>query len=123
MTIKRFEDIEVWKLSRSLVKRIYVITDNELFRKDFGLKDQIRRACVSIMANIAEGFERQTSIEFIRYLFVSKASSGEAGSHLYVAFDLGYITESDFKVLTDDLEKISKSLSGFIKYLKTSNKK
>jgi len=75
------------------------------------------------MANIAEGFERQTPFEFIRYLFMSKASCGEARSHLYIAYDLSYIEEKEFKELIDDLEKISKSLPGFIKYLKTSNKK
>lgn len=123
MVIKRFEDIDVWKLARKLVNKMYRFTENEKFKKDFGLKDQIRRATVSIMANIAEGFERQSSIEFIRYLFIAKASSGEARSHIYVALDLNYITKDEFEEIITDLENISKSLSGFIKYLKSTNKK
>ena len=123
MVIKRFEDIDVWKLSRILVRKLYLITDNEFFRRDFGLKDQIRRAVVSIISNIAEGFEKQSSIEFIRYLFISKASSGEVRSHIYIAYDLGYISDDIFNELINDLEIISKSLSGFIKYLRSTNKK
>lgn len=123
MVIKRFEDIDVWKLSRKLVKKIYSFTENDRFKKDYGLKDQIRRSAVSIMSNIAEGFEKQSSIEFIRYLFIAKASSGETRSHIYIAFDLEYINKEEFEDIIIELENISKSLSGFIKYLRATNKK
>ena len=118
MKISRFEDIEVWQLARKFVSRVYEITNNENFKKDFALKDQIRRASLSIISNISEGFERQSNLEFVRFLYIAKASSGEARAQLYIALDLEYINESDFKKLIDESERISKSISGFIKYLK-----
>jgi four helix bundle protein len=121
MKFSRFEDIEVWQLARKFVSQIYEITNNDNFKKDFVLRDQIRRASLSIISNISEGFERQSNLEFIRFLFIAKASSGEARAQLYVAFDLKYINQDDFNVLLAESEKISKSISGFIKYLKSSN--
>ena len=121
MKISRFEDIEVWQLARKFVSRIYKITNDENFNKDFALRDQIKRASLSIISNISEGFERQSNLEFIRFLYIAKASSGEARAQLYIALDLKYISENDFKKLLSESEKISKSISGFIKYLKSSN--
>ncbi|MEW6028330.1 MAG: four helix bundle protein [Chloroflexota bacterium] len=80
-TIKRFEEIEAWQTARELARRVYSLTDEGKFSRDFGLKDQIRRASVSVMSNIAEGFESQTQSQFIRYLGVAKASAGEVRSH------------------------------------------
>ena len=90
--IERFEDIEAWKRSRALTKKVYDCTKQRGFEKDFGLKDQIRRSSVSTMSNIAEGFERGGNQEFIQFLATAKGSSGEVRSQLYVALDQGYIT-------------------------------
>lgn len=118
--IKRFEDLEVWQLARMLVKEVYEITQKLEFQKDFGLKDQVRRCAVSIMANISEGFERKTQKEFIQFLFIAKGSCGELRSHFYIALDLGYISKETFDNLQNQTITISKSLSGFIKYLSNS---
>jgi len=117
MTIERFEDLEVWQFSRILVKEIYLVTENKHFQKDFGLTSQLQRSAVSIMANIAEGFERKSKKEFIQFLYISKASCGELRSHLYILLDLNLIDSLKFDNLYQSVEKISKSLSGFIKYL------
>ena len=117
MKFNRFEEIEVWKQSRILVKYIYHITRQEEFSKDFGFKDQIRRSSVSIPSNIAEGYERKSNVEFIRYLFIAKGSAGELRTRIYLAYDLEYVDEETCKNLLSKSEEISKSLSGFIKYL------
>jgi four helix bundle protein len=91
--IMRFEEIEAWQTARELTKLIYAVTDEGRISRDFGLKDQIRRASVSVMSNIAEGFESQTQALFIRYLGIAKASAGEVRSQLYVTRDLNYLTE------------------------------
>lgn len=119
--IKRFEDLEVWQLARVLVKEVYQNTQKTEFQKDFGLKDQARRCVVSIMANISEGFERKTQKEFIQFLYIAKGSCGELRSHIYLAFDLGYINKANFDSLQNQTITISKSLSGFIKYLSSSS--
>lgn len=118
MKIQKFEDLDVWQLARKYVKEVYMQTGTGNFSKDFGLRDQIRKASVSIMANIAEGYERKTKNEFIQFLFIAKGSCGETRSHLYVAFDLGYIEENHFIDLKNRAEMISKSIAGFIKYLR-----
>jgi four helix bundle protein len=117
-----FEEINSWKNSRIFNKRIYEITDNQNFKKDFDLVRQIRRASISISSNIAEGFERNTDKEFIYFLYVAKASSAEVRSQLYLAFDLNYITKNEFEELFNDISNISKLISGFIKYLQSSQK-
>jgi four helix bundle protein len=119
MVILRFEELEVWKLARKFVTRIYEITNDDNFKKDFALRDQIRKASISIISNISEGFERQSNLEFIRFLYIAKASAGETRAQLYVASDLKYIDNKNFELLISESEKISKSISGFIKYLKT----
>jgi four helix bundle protein len=115
--INSFEEINSWKESRNFNKLIYEVTNKGDFEKDFDLRRQIRRASVSISSNIAEGFERNTSKEFIHYLYISKASAGEVRSQLYLALDLGYIDIDEFNILKEKIENISKMLSGFIKYL------
>lgn len=113
-----FEEIIAWQKARELNKEIYFLTNTHIsFSKDFGLRDQIRRCCVSISSNIAEGFERQTTKEFIRFLFIAKASAGEFRSQLYLAFDLDYINQQEFDKLNLKINDISKLLSGLIKYL------
>ena len=98
-TFKKFEDIEAWQKSRELTNAIYRITKEREFSTDFGLKDQIRRAAVSIMSNIAEGFERSGTGEFAQFLSTAKGSAGEVRSQLYVAFDEGYIDTDKFEYL------------------------
>jgi four helix bundle protein len=117
----RFEDIEAWQKARELTREIYRVTKQGAFAKDFGLRDQIRRAAVSIMFNIAEGFERGSNKEFIQFLFIAKGSAGEVRSQLYIAFDLGYIGKEAFEQLNADLISISRQISGFVKYLHSSS--
>lgn len=112
-----FEEINSWQRARSLNKKIYLITETDSFKKDLDLARQIRRCSVSISSNIAEGFERNTDKEFIHFLFIAKGSAGEFRSQLYLAFDLGYITQEAFNELLLEISEISKLLSGFIKYL------
>ena len=120
MKINRFEDIEAWQAARNLVKIVYeAINGNEDFRKDFRLANQIQGAAVSTMANIAEGFSRKSNKEFIQYLFISKSSSAEVQSHLYVALDQKYISKEAFEKIYKQAEKVSKMDSGFIKYLRS----
>ena len=121
--IERFEDIEAWEKARGIVKNVYTACSQGGFSRDFGLRDQIQRAAVSIMSNIAEGFERGTNKEFIQFLFIAKGSAGEVRSQIYIALDLGYIVQDVFDSLNSDLLSISKQLSGFIQYLKSSSLK
>lgn len=110
--------MKVWQDSRVLSKRIYTITKNKDFRRDFGLRDQIQRASVSVMSNIAEGYERDSNKELIRFLNYSKGSVGEVRSLLYVALDQEYISDKQFEELKDDAVSISTQIANFIKYLK-----
>ncbi|MFB6318220.1 four helix bundle protein [Saccharicrinis sp. FJH54] len=118
-TIKNFEDLTIWKDSRNLVKTIY---SSFQMIKDFGYKDQIQRASISIMNNIAEGFERDSNKEFIRYLYISKASCGEVRSMLYVAKDLAYLGNDQTDNLQKSCRKIAISTNKMIEYLKTTLK-
>lgn len=106
--IEQFEDMEVWQQARSITRAIYASSRYGEFARDFGLRDQIQRAAVSIMSNIAEGFERGSNKEFIQYLFIAKGSAGEVRSQLYVAFDLGYIEKNILDQLNADLISISR---------------
>lgn len=120
MKFNRFEEIDVWKQSRALVKEIYLISEQGLFMKDYGFRDQIRRCAVSIPSNIAEGYERKSNTEFIRFLYIAKGSAGELRTQLYLAKDINYINDEMFTILLNEAEEISKSLSGFIKYLNST---
>jgi len=119
--IQRFEDLEAWKISREVTKEIYRISKNDLFARDYGLRDQICRASVSTMSNIAEGFERDGDKEFINFLSIAKGSSGEVRSQLYVALDQNYISESEFNLRYGKTTENSRVISGLIKYLKQSD--
>ena len=119
-TFKRFEEIEAWQEARKLVKQIYSLSKTEKFSRDFGLRDQVRRASVSIMANIAEGYERGGSREFIQFLSIAKGSAAEVKSHLYVALDQEYVGEQRFNELIDQVEITARKLSKLIEYLRGS---
>jgi four helix bundle protein len=120
-SIERFEDMEVWRQARRTAGKIYADTGQGGFARDFGLRDQIRRAVVSMMSNIAEGFERGSNREFIQFLFIAKGSAGEVRAQLYLALDLGYIEKATFDQLNADLLSISRQLSGLIQYLKKND--
>lgn len=120
MKIERFEDIEAWQLSRKLTNEIYVITGEGNFSRDFGLRDQIRRAAGSVMHNIAEGFEAGSDAEFIRFLRYAQRSCTEVQSELYVALDQNYVSEGQFKDLFELTQSAYNKIGGFIKYLKGS---
>ena len=116
-TFKRFEEIEAWQKARELVRQLYVLSGNGKFAKDFGLRDQTRRAAVSIMANIAESPERGGSSEFAQFLSMAKASASEVRSHLYVALDQGYVDQDTFDSLIGELEDTARKISKLIDYL------
>ena len=115
-----FEEIIAWQKARELNSELYLITGQGDFSKDYGLRDQIRRASISITSNIAEGFERETTKEFIRFLYIAKASSGEFRSQLYLATDLKYISNDEFERLNLKVSEVSKLISRLIKYLKST---
>ncbi len=117
---KSFKELEVWGKSRELVNYIYKVTTEEKLKKDFSLKDQIRRAAVSVISNISEGFERGSNTEFLQYLFIAKGSAGEVRAQLYVALDQKYITSEEFNHGQSLCKKVSGQLSGLIQYLKSS---
>ena len=120
-TIQRFEDLEAWKISREVTKDIYKLSASGLFSRDFGLRDQIRRASVSIMSNIAEGFERDGDKEFVQFLAIAKGSAGEVRSQLYVALDQEYVSEIEFYSVYQKLTENSRVISGLMKYLQQSD--
>ena len=105
MKISRFEDIDVWKEARILVNMVYDLTNMPLFKKDYGLKDQIQRAAVSCMSNVAEGFDSGSNTQFIQYLVYSRRSSSEVQSLLYVALDRKYINQKNLIRLMNRLKK------------------
>ena len=118
-TITRFEEIDAWVTARELTRLIYALTDQGNFAKDFGLKNQIQRASVSIMSNIAEGFESRTQARFIDYLGHAKASAGEVRCQLYIAMDLSYMNQEQFKQVFDLADKVSRQIYNFMNYLET----
>lgn len=119
-TFKTFKDIEAWQQARELTRGIYAISNNGAFARDFGLRDQIRRASVSIMSNIAEGHERSGTGEFVQFLSMAKGSAGEVESHLCVAFDLGYLDKLDFDRLSTTTARIGRLIGALMQYLRKS---
>lgn len=118
MAVSRFEDLEVWQEAASLAVEVYTVSKNSDFVQDFGFRDQLRRSAISIAANIAEGKERETIPEFIRYLYVAKGSSGELKTHLMIAQRIGYIGLERASDLKQRVEKISAKLGALIRTLK-----
>lgn len=116
-TTKHFEEFEVWILAHQLVREIYSETKKKEWRVDTGLRDQIRRAAVSITSNIAEGAERGSNKDFSRFLMIARGSVGEVRSQLYIAVDEGYLTKDKFDQLKQQCLAISRSLTGFQNYL------
>lgn len=123
MSLNKFEEIEIWKLARVLSIEIFKYTSVEPFNKDFRFKDQIRSSSGSIMDNIAEGFERGGNKEFIQFLSIAKGSCGETRSQLHRALDYNYIDKDIFDKLYEMTITLSNQISGFIRYLKSSDLK
>jgi four helix bundle protein len=119
-TIERFEELDVWRTARKLTNRVYEHTRQEPFSKDLGLRDQIQRASVSIMSNIAEGFERRTQSIFVDGLGHARASAGEVRAQLYVASDKDYLSDPEFEVTDDLADKASRQLFRPVQYLNSN---
>lgn len=118
--IQRFEDIEAWKEARALVRLIYQLTDRDGFSRDLGLREQLRRAGVSVMANIAEGFDAGSDLEFIRFLKYALRSTSEVQSHLYVSLDRGHLDQEFFEQLYDHAVLVKSLTGGFMRYLRSN---
>jgi four helix bundle protein len=120
MKIEKFEDIDAWKEGRKLVTEVYKVFAAS---KDYGFRDQIQRAAISVMSNIAEGFDRGSNKEFVQFLVMARGSASEVRSLLYAAKDIRYIDGSVFNTLTKQCTIISSLLTAFIRYLKHSERK
>jgi len=121
-TILKFEDIVAWQKALELSDLIYSYSNNDKFSKDFGLKDQMRRASVSVVSNIAEGFEREGNNQFIYFLLIAKASAGELRAQLYISRNQNYISQNEFNSINNKVIEVSKIISGFISYLRLQKK-
>ena len=110
--VGRFEDLIAWQKARILARDVYKVTQSGVFARDYGLSGQIQRAVVSVMSNIAEGYERGGPGEFHHFLYIAKASCAEVRSQLYLAFDVGYIDQTEFKRLMAQAEEVSKIIGG-----------
>ena len=119
-TFQSFEDIEAWQKARELTRRVYEVSEVGAFARDFGLRDQMRRASVSVLSNIAEGFERSGTGEFVQFLSAAKGSAGEVRAQLYVALDRNYIYVPTFQELNQLASQVSRMISGLMAYLKQS---
>ena len=122
-TFKRFEEIESWKRARELTNKIYQVSKQGDFAKDFTLKDQVRRACISIMSNIAEGYDRSGTKEFVQFLATAKGSAGEVRCQLYIALDQGYIDDNEFAELVSTALETQCLIGGLMNYLRRSGYK
>ena len=120
-TFRSFVEIEAWQKARELTGLVYVATRSVGFSKDFALRNQVRRASISIMANIAEGFGRSGSVEFIQFLAVAKGSACEVIFHVYVALDQGYVSQEEFDRLNSLAEKTVDLIGGPMRYLQKSS--
>jgi len=118
VTVERFEELKVWQAARDVANAVYKSSSNGAFARDYALRDQIRRAAVSIPSNIAEGFSRHSNKEFIQFLFISKGSAAEVQSQLYTALDQDYISQGEFDKIYGQIEVAARQISRFITYLK-----
>ena len=117
--LDRFEDLDVWQAARHLADGIHMLSRQGPFRQDQGFRDQIRRAAVSVVSNIAEGFERRSNGQFAHFLDIAAGSAGEVRAQLYLALDFGYLDEPRFRELFDEATRISRMLAKLMQYLKT----
>lgn len=122
MKYKKFEELPIWKLSLELTREIYDLTSKKNFSQDFGLKNQIRRAIISVSSNIVEGFEKNNNNEFIRFLKIAKGSVGEVRNQLYIALAINYISQKEFHKTNKNLENLANQIGGFIQYLEERRK-
>ncbi len=122
MKITKFEDLKIWQLSLKLTKAIYDITAKKEFFGDFNLRNQIRRAIVSVSSTIVEGFEKNNNNEFVRFLRMAKGSVGEARNQLYIALAIGYINKQEFETVNKELEELANQIGSFISYLEKKKK-
>ena len=119
-TFRTFEEIEAWQQARTLAKIVYEASGKGAFGRDFALRDQIRRAAVSVMSNIAEGFGRGGAREFVQFLTVARGSASEVSAQLYVALDQGYVVQQDYRRLQEQATRTGSVLSGLVRYLRTA---
>ena len=117
MSNRSFEDLEAWQHARRLAGRVYQVTRSGEFARDFGLRDQVSRSVVSVMANIAEGSERKSDKDFLRFLRIASGSLAETRSHIIIAHDLGYLREEEFSSLSEELNSTGRLLKGLARYL------
>lgn len=120
-TVTRFEELDAWKFAREITKDVYRVSRLEPFCRDYSLRDQICSASVSVMSNIAEGFERSGTREFVNFLSIAKGSCGEVRSQLYVALDQNYINVSDFDAIYQKADRNGRIINGLMTYLNHSN--
>jgi four helix bundle protein len=123
MKIEHFEDIQAWQAARELTRLVYALSQKDAFSHDFTLRNQIRAAAGSTMANIAEGFDGDTDAEFCRFLSYARRSATEVQSHCYTALDQEYITASEFEQVYNKAKDTKGLIGGFIRYLKSSPRK
>jgi four helix bundle protein len=116
---KRVEDIEAWQEARKLATQVYKLTSVGAWSKDFGLRDQTRRSAVSIACNIAEGFAREGSVEFNRFLIIARGSAVELKTQMYIALDLGYIDKAAFDAVYESTDKVCRMIAGLVQYLRS----
>ena len=122
-TIKRFEELIAWQEARRLAAKVYTLCRKGTLSKDFGMRDQIQRAAVSVGSNIAEGFERSGNKELANFLWIAKGSAGEVASQLYTILDAGYIDQDEFQGAYDSARKCSYLIFQFLNSLKNSSMK
>ena len=120
-TITKFENLPCWISARALSRRFYCLTISGPLSKDFSLRNQMRKSVISIMSNIAEGFDRNGNREFVQFCYIAKASAAEFRSQLYTTYDIGYLNETDFLKLKSMAEEVSMSIGGLLKYLNNSD--
>jgi four helix bundle protein len=123
MRVERFEDLIAWQKARAVSRNIYAPTRKRDFGHDFGLINQMQRADVSVMANLAEGFDREGAVEFHRFVAVARASCSELKSHMYVALDVGYISNDEFSVLAAQIDELTRTLGALRRSLKARTAK
>ena len=123
MRVERFEDLIAWQKARAVSRDIYTLTRKRDFGHDFGLINQMQRAAVSVMANLAEGFDRVGAVEFHRFVAVARASCSELKSHMYVALDVGYISKDEFSVLAAQIDELTRTVGALRRSLKARTAK